>query len=62
MTATPWNAQTLTTLTLPEGTWGTIRTAVLCFAVDERTKGNHADADHWMAAYKDLKEAMGMGD
>ena len=59
MTASPWNAQNLTTLTLPDGTWGTIRTALLCFAVDERLKGNAEDAAHWMAAFKELKDAMG---
>lgn len=57
-----YNPQTLTTLTLPEGTWGSIRAAVLCLACDERIKGNDSDADHWMAAYQALKEAMGMGD
>ena len=57
---TTWNPETLTTVTLPEGKWHTIRTAVLCFACDERQKGNHADADHWMAAYDALKEAMEM--
>jgi hypothetical protein len=60
MTATPWNPKTLTTVTLPEGKWGTIRAALLCISCDERIKGNNADADHWMAAYKALKEAMGM--
>ena len=60
MTAAPWNAETLTTVTLPEGKWGTIRTALLCIACDESTKGNHADAAHWMSAYNALKEAMGM--
>jgi hypothetical protein len=55
-----YNPQTLTTLTLPEGKWDTIRTAVLVLACDERLKGNVADADHWMAAYNALKEAMGM--
>jgi len=60
MTATPWNPETLTTVTLPEGKWGTIRTALLCIACDESTKGNHADAAHWLAAYNALKEAMGM--
>jgi len=59
MTASPWNAENLTTLTLPDGTWGIIRTAVLCFAVDERLAGRSADADHWMAAFNALKEAMG---
>ncbi len=55
------DAQTLTTVTLPEARWGTIRTALLCIACDESTKGNHAYADHWLAAYQDLKEALGMG-
>ena len=59
MTSSSWNPDTLTTLTLPDGTWGTIRTAVLCFAVDERLKGNVADADHWLEAFHALKEAMG---
>ena len=60
MTAAPWNPNTLTTVTLPERTWGTVRTALLCIACDESTKGNHKDAAHWMAAYKDLKAALGM--
>ena len=55
------DAQTLTTVTLPEARWGTIRTALLCIACDESTKGNHAYADHWLAAYQDLKEALGLG-
>jgi len=60
MTSTYERLQTLTTVTLPEGKWGTIRTALLCIAADESTKGNHKDAAHWMAAYNDLKEALGM--
>jgi hypothetical protein len=59
MTATLNNFQTLTTVTLPNGKWSTISTAVLCLACDESTKGNVADAKHWMAAYYALKEAMG---
>ena len=55
-----YNPQALTTVTLPEGKWGTIRTALLCIAADESTKGNHKDAAHWMEAYKALKEALGM--
>ena len=47
------------TLTLPAGKWGTIRTAVLCLACDERVKGNGSDADYWFSAYQRLKEAMG---
>jgi hypothetical protein len=58
-TATPWNAETLKTVTLPEGKWSTIRAAVLCFACDERIKGNDADADYWLNAFMALKEAMG---
>jgi hypothetical protein len=61
MTAT-WNRDTLTTVTLPEGTWGTVRTALLCISADESLKGNHKDAEHWLTAYNALKEAMGMGD
>ena len=57
-----WNAQTLTTVTLPEARWSTIRTAVLCLACDERLKGNDTDAEYYLAAYQALKEAMGMGD
>ncbi len=53
-------AQTLTTVTLPEARWSTIRTAVLCLACDERLKGNDTDADYYLAAYQALKEAMGM--
>jgi hypothetical protein len=59
MTAATWNANTLTSVTLPEGKWGTIRAALLCMACDERIKGNKADADHWMNAYLAIKEAMG---
>ena len=55
-----WNAQTLTTVTLPEARWSTIRTAVLCLACDERLKGNDSDAEYYLAAYHALKEAMGM--
>jgi hypothetical protein len=60
MTSTYERLQTLTTVTLPEGKWGTIRTALLCIAADESTKGNHKDAAHWLEAYQALKEAMGM--
>ena len=59
MTSTYERLQTPITVTLPEGKWDTIRTAVLCFACDERTRGYHPDAAHWMEAYKALKEAMG---
>lgn len=57
---TAWTPDTLTTVTLPERTWGTVRTALLCVACEESTKGNHKDAAHWMAAYQDLKAALGM--
>jgi len=59
MTVTSWNPQTLTSVTLPEVKWSTIRTALICLACDERTKGNDIDADYWLAAYNALKEAMG---
>jgi hypothetical protein len=62
MLAAIWNPETLTTVTLPEGKWGTIRTALLCLACDERVKGNHTDADYYLATYKALKTAMGMDD
>jgi len=60
MTASTWMPQTLTTVTLPEARWSTIRTAVLCLACDERLKGNDSDAEYYLAAYNALKEAMGM--
>lgn len=60
MTATLWQRETLTTVTLTEGQWGTIRTAVLCLACDCRIAGKDSDADYYMAAYKALKEALGM--
>ena len=60
MTATLWQRETLTTVTLTEGQWGTIRTAVLCLACDCRIAGKDNDADYYMAAYKALKEALGM--
>ena len=55
-----WNAQTLTAVTLTEAQWSTIRTAVLCMAVDCRTAGNAADADYYLNAYNILRDAMGM--
>jgi hypothetical protein len=60
MTATLWNPQTMTTVTLPEARWGTIRTALICLACDCRVAGNDNDADYYLAAYKELKRAMGM--
>ena len=59
MTASTWNPDTLTTVTLPEGKWGTIRTALVCLAADARIQGNDKDAAHWLAAFNALKEAMG---
>ena len=50
----------LTTVTLTEAQWSTIRTAVLCLAVDCRVAGNATDADYYLKAYNDLKAAMGM--
>jgi len=49
-------------VTLTEAQWSTIRTAVLCLAVDERVKGNGTDADYYLNAYNTLKAAMGMDD
>jgi hypothetical protein len=59
MTASTWNPDTLTTLTLREGTWGRIRTAVLCLAADEHLQGNREESARLMEAFKALKEAMG---
>jgi hypothetical protein len=50
----------LASVTLTEAQWSTIRTAVLCLAVDERVKGNHSDANYYLNAYNLLVEAMGM--
>lgn len=55
-----YNPQAPITITLSDIEWGTIRTALLCFAVDERVKGNAKDAEHYLQAYKTLKRAMGM--
>jgi hypothetical protein len=52
----------LCTVTLTEAQWSTIRTAVLCIAVDCRIAGNGTDADYYLKAYNDLKAAMGMDD
>jgi hypothetical protein len=54
-----YNPQTLTSVTLPEGKWGTIRTALICLAADAQIQGHDSDAAHWMAAFDALKEAMG---
>ena len=50
------------TVTLTEAQWSTIRTAVLCLAVDCRIAGKGADADYYLNAYNNLKAAMGMDD
>jgi hypothetical protein len=60
MTTATWNPATPTTITLPQGKWDTIRVAVLSLACEEQIKGNYRDADHYLAAYDALKEAMGM--
>lgn len=57
--STTWMPETLTTVTLPERNWSTIRVALLCLSCDERTKGNSVDADYFLEAYKTLKKAMG---
>ena len=50
------------TVTLTEAQWSTIRTAVLCLAVDCRIAGKGSDADYYLKAYSALKTAMGMDD
>jgi hypothetical protein len=55
-----YDPATLTTVTLPEGKWHTIRTALICFACDERIKGNASEANYWLEAYDALKKAMEM--
>ena len=50
------------TVTMTEAQWSTIRTAVLCLAVDCRIAGKGSDADYYLKAYNDLKTAMGMDD
>ena len=50
----------LCTVTLTEAQWSTIRTAVLCLAVDCRVAGKGTDADYYLNAYNTLKAAMGM--
>lgn len=50
----------LCSVTLTEAQWSTIRTAVLCLAVDCRTAGKSSDADYYLKAYQALKAAMGM--
>jgi hypothetical protein len=59
MTTSTWIPETLTSVTLTEGTWGTIRTALICLAADAQLQGHDSDAAHWMAAFNALKEAMG---
>jgi hypothetical protein len=50
----------LCTVTLTEAQWSTIRTAVLCLAVDCRVAGKGTDADYYLNAYNLLRDAMGM--
>ena len=50
----------LLTVTMTEAQWSTIRTALLCMAVDCRVAGESADADYYLNAYNNLKAAMGM--
>jgi hypothetical protein len=57
--AETWNMDSLATVTLTQRKWSTIRTALLCLSVDESVKGNHSDADYYLKAFNDLKEAMG---
>jgi hypothetical protein len=59
MTTSTWIPETLTSVTLTEGTWGTIRTALICLAADAQIEGHDSDAAHWLAAFNALKEAMG---
>jgi hypothetical protein len=60
MTRTTVLPNDLATVTLTEAQWSTIRTAVLCLAVDERVKGNHTDADYYLGAYNLLRDALDM--
>jgi len=62
MTRTNVLPNDLCSITLTEAQWSTIRTAVLCLAVDERVKGNGTDADYYLNAYNLLRDAMGMDD
>lgn len=50
---------TTKTVTLTNAQWEAIRCATLCFACDERSKGNGDAADHFLAAYLELKAALG---
>ena len=59
MTTSTWIPETLTSVTLTEGTWGTIRTALICLAADAQIQGHDSDAAHWLSAFNALKEAMG---
>ena len=56
---TTWNRETLTSVTLTEGTWGTIRTALICLSADAQIQGHDSDAAPWLKAFNDLTEAMG---
>jgi hypothetical protein len=60
MTRTNVLPNDLASITLTEAQWSTIRTAVLCLAVDERCKGNHNDANYYLGAYNLLVDALNM--
>ena len=60
MTRTNVLPNDLCTVTLTEAQWSTIRTAVLCLAVDCRVAGKGTDADYYLNAYNRLAEAMGL--
>jgi hypothetical protein len=55
---TLYPADSVKAVTLTNGQWSAIRTAVLCLAADERLAGRDVDADYYLAAYKALKEAL----
>jgi hypothetical protein len=54
-TATAAFATAFATATATEGQWGTIRTALICYAGDQREAGNDAWADQIMKAYEILR-------
>jgi hypothetical protein len=54
-TATAAFATATATATATDGQWGTIRTALICYAGDQREAGNDAWADQIMKAYEILR-------
>ena len=60
MTRTNVLPNDLCSITLTEAQWSTIRTALLCLAVDCRVAGKGTDADYYLNAYNVLRDAMGM--